>query len=36
MIPGKFFASIFGFGPKEYFEAVTGAETAPNVNLDLK
>ena len=36
MIPGRFFASIFGFGPKDYFEAVTGADTAPNVDLELK
>lgn len=35
-IPGKFFASLLGFGPKDYFESVTGADTAPNVNLDLK
>ena len=36
MIPGRFFASLFGFGPKEYFEATIGADNAPNVNLDLK
>ncbi|MBP6994436.1 LemA family protein [Candidatus Woesebacteria bacterium] len=35
-IPGKFFASLFGFSTKNYFESVTGAEVAPNVNLELK
>ena len=35
-IPGKIFASIMGFGPKEYFASVEGANQAPAVNLDLK
>lgn len=31
--PSSIIASIFGFGPHEYFEAASGAETAPTVNL---
>ena len=27
------FASLFGFGEKEYFEAASGAEAAPKVEL---
>ena len=32
-IPGKLFASLMGFGPKDYFQSATGADKAPNVNL---
>ncbi len=35
-IPGRFFAALFGFSAKEYFQSATGAEVAPNVNLELK
>lgn len=31
--PARFFASLFGFGEKEYFEAVSGSEVAPKVEL---
>ncbi len=31
--PARFFASLFGFGEKEYFEAASGAEAAPKVEL---
>lgn len=31
--PGSFVASIFGFAPRTMFEAQTGAENAPKVNL---
>ena len=31
--PGKFFAAIFGFGEKEYFESVEGSEVAPKVEF---
>ncbi|MDO8623901.1 MAG: LemA family protein [bacterium] len=31
--PGSFIASMFGFGPRTMFEAVTGAEVAPTVSL---
>lgn len=36
MIPGKFFAMLFGFGPKEYFESTQGAAVAPTVDLELE
>ena len=32
--PGRFFASIFGFEKKNYFEAAEGAEVAPEVNFE--
>lgn len=32
-LPGKLFASIFGFGPKTYFEAAPGSENAPKVEF---
>jgi LemA protein len=31
--PARFFAALFGFGEREYFEAAQGAETAPKVEL---
>ncbi len=33
ILPGKFIAPMFGFSPKAYFEAATGSEVAPKVNL---
>jgi LemA protein len=33
LIPGKFFAGLFGFGPREYFQSVEGSEVAPKVEL---
>lgn len=33
LIPGKFFAMLFGFGPREYFQSVEGSEVAPKVEL---
>lgn len=35
-VPGRFLASMFGFTPKSYFESAGGADTAPNVDLELK
>lgn len=32
-LPGKFLAPMFGFSAKSYFEAASGAETAPTVNF---
>jgi len=32
-IPAKWFASMFGFSQKAYFEAATGSENAPAVNF---
>lgn len=32
-IPGSWFASMFGFEQKQYFEAEAGAENAPKVDL---
>lgn len=32
-IPGRWLASMFGFGEKNYFESVEGAETAPSVKF---
>jgi LemA protein len=32
-LPGNFIAPIFGFSAKAYFEAASGAEVAPEVNL---
>ena len=31
--PGSIMASMFGFEKKDYFEAATGAETAPSVDF---
>jgi len=31
--PGMIFAKVFGFDAEAYFEATTGAETAPQVNI---
>jgi LemA protein len=33
--PGVFFARMFGFTPKPYFQAQAGAESAPKVNFDF-
>lgn len=35
-VPGRLLAGLFGFNQRAYFEATTGADTAPNVNLELK
>jgi LemA protein len=35
LFPNNMVAGLFGFTPKEFFEAQPGAETAPSVNLDL-
>ena len=35
-IPGRFLAGMFGFTPKQYFEAVTAAQEAPTVDLDVE
>lgn len=32
-IPGKFFASMFGFEPSEYFEAAEGSDVVPTVEF---
>ena len=32
-VPSAIIAKIFGFGSRDYFEAATGAEVAPKVNL---
>jgi LemA protein len=34
LFPNSFVAGMFGFTPKEFFEAQPGAETAPSVNLE--
>lgn len=34
--PGNLIAGVFGFETKEYFEAASGAETAPSVNFDVE
>ena len=31
--PGSLFASLFGFAPKTYFDAVAGSDTAPEVKF---
>src|SRR3989344_195319 len=33
VLPGKFFASLFGFGSKTYFEAADGSENPPKVQF---
>ena len=33
--PAVFFAGMFGFQPKPYFQAAAGAETAPKVQFDF-
>lgn len=35
-IPGRFLAGMFGFTPKQYFEAVTAAQESPTVDLDVE
>jgi LemA protein len=35
LFPNNMVASLFGFTPKEFFEALPGAETAPSVDLEL-
>src|SRR4030042_2820796 len=35
LFPINMVASLFGFTPKEFFEALPGAETAPSVDLEL-
>ncbi len=35
-VPGRLLASIFGFGPKSYFESAQGAEVAPTVDLKIE
>ena len=34
--PGNLIAGMFGFEKKAYFEAASGAETAPSVNFDVE
>jgi LemA protein len=34
-VPTNIVAGLFNFQPRKYFESVTGAETAPKVNLDV-
>lgn len=36
LFPNNFVAGLFGFTPKEFFEAEQGAETAPEVDLNLE
>ncbi len=36
LFPNNFVASLFGFTPKEFFEAEPGAETAPQIELELE
>lgn len=36
LFPNNFVAGLFGFTPKEFFEAQPGAETAPEVDLNLE
>ena len=36
LFPNNFVAGLFGFAPREFFEAEPGAETAPEVNLELE
>ncbi|GEM_PF-395184 len=36
LFPNNFVASLFGFQPKEFFEAQPGAEIAPEINLNLE
>jgi len=36
LFPNNFVAGLFGFTPKEFFEAEAGAETAPEIDLDLE
>lgn len=33
VLPGKIFASLFGFGPKTYFEAQEGSQNPPKVEF---
>jgi LemA protein len=33
--PSVFYAGVFGFSPKPYFQATTGAETPPKVSFDF-
>ena len=35
LFPNNMVASLFDFTPKEFFEALPGAETAPSVDLEL-
>jgi LemA protein len=35
LFPNNMVAGLFGFTPKEFFEALPGAETAPSVDLEL-
>ena len=35
LFPNNMVASLFGFTPKVFFEALPGAETAPSVDLEL-
>ena len=34
MVPAKFFAGLFGFSPRAYFEAAEGAQNAPTVEIN--
>lgn len=35
LFPNNLVAGMFGFTPRDFFEALPGAETAPTVNLEL-
>ncbi|MBN1298381.1 MAG: LemA family protein [Actinobacteria bacterium] len=36
LFPNNFVAGLFGFTPREFFEAQPGAETAPEIDLSLE
>jgi len=36
IFPENFVAGLFGFTPKEFFEAEPGAETAPSIDLEIE
>lgn len=33
VVPGRLFAGIFGYSPREYFKTVTGSDTPPQVKF---
>ncbi len=36
LFPNNFIAGLFGFAPREFFQAEPGAETAPEIDLSLE
>ena len=36
LFPNNFVAGLFGFSPRDFFEAEPGAETAPSIDLSLE